>query len=137
MSILVRAKKLCYYNHLRRRVGDVFRIKDEQAFSKIAMVKVPDGTVKEVVTEDVAEPVAMSSPKPASTTAGKAEEVFDDGSDETDASQGLEDIDEEIASTFTMESSSAEMFAECERLGITAPKNANKTKLLELIKKGA
>lgn len=137
--ITVRALEVVYYNHLRRREGDIFKIRSKKDFSARSMVEVPSGTKQAVVEVEDEAPISMSSPKPPATTAGKAEEVFEDindeGSDETDSSQGTDDITEGDGA-LTADSSHKEVVAKCKSMGISIPKGAKKAQLLELINKG-
>lgn len=162
--ITVRATEVIYYNHLRRRKGDVFVIENEEAFSKRSMIKVSKGTKRVEVSEEEEAPISMSSPRPPATTAGVAEEVFEDpndeGSDEIDASQGADDITGDVPESevsqleqkdvdahrescsgdklapLTADNSYKDVVAECKSLGISIPKGASKVKLLELINAG-
>lgn len=64
----VKAKRMGYYNHIRRREGDVFELHDKSLFSKSWMEKLGGG-----------EPVAEPKPKVASKSK-KQEPSEDDDS---------------------------------------------------------
>ena len=49
----VRATRLGYYNHRRRREGEVFKLLSENAFSSKWMEKVDDGTSQQKPKADV------------------------------------------------------------------------------------
>lgn len=60
----VRAIRLGYYNHKRRREGEIFEVLDDKAFSKVWMEKIgeapkpkPKASPKEPVSQDSSEEV--------------------------------------------------------------------------------
>ena len=70
----VKAIKLGYYDHKRRRVGSVFELKDAKDFSEKWMIKVPPGTASDIPEpEQPREPAALSSGASAALHTGKIE----------------------------------------------------------------
>lgn len=55
----VRATRLGYYNHRRRREGDIFELLDENQFSKVWMERL-DGETPKVKKSKKEEPEAQS-----------------------------------------------------------------------------
>jgi hypothetical protein len=71
----VRALSLGYYNHKRRKEGEVFDIADKQAFSEIWMEKVGgDAVSAKSVKEGEREPQSFSANSPAVKKPGRQEE---------------------------------------------------------------
>ena len=68
----VKAKELGYYNDKRRRVGEVFEVAGDQAFSTKWMEKIEEPAVEESV-EVAPEPPKKEAKKPSKK---KSEEVI-------------------------------------------------------------
>ena len=97
-AIRVRATMKGYYNHLMRMEGEVFIIKNEDAFSETWMVRVGANAVSEDVYDDASDgrtPTSMRDARRGNVVhPGKEEEVFEvEGGDEEEAEAEEEVVD--------------------------------------------
>jgi len=94
MSIRVRALEVCYHNHKRWKPGEIFEIKNMEAFSKKSMVKVEKDAVDKTPDEHETSQSALSEgtkkalhdgevvdPKKAGEETDKLNEKKEDGPD--------------------------------------------------------